>query len=138
MIKIKLDPKNHQIRPFRMVIGQDTLVMPENDSTHYNGRIDRQIKIPINEKYLAKLKRKKELALSLKKMQDLIFGIKVQQIDTYEMNKGQDALKMPVNESMHYDGRIDRQISIPLDQSVDEYLAKLKGEEHTLSLRKKR
>lgn len=60
------------------------------------------------------------------------------QINPYNMTKGQDAFIMPVNESMHYDGRIDRQIKVPIDD-VDVFLLKLKGaKEPTLTLRKKR
>lgn len=51
---------------------------------------------------------------------------KIHQIDPYETNKGADALMIKENESMHFDGRIDRQIRIPIP-SVDEYLRKLKG-----------
>lgn len=51
---------------------------------------------------------------------------KIHQINPYETNKGMDALQIKDNESMHFDGRIDRQIRIPI-MDVDEYLRKLKG-----------
>ncbi len=51
---------------------------------------------------------------------------KIHQINPYEINKGMDALQIKDNESMHFDGRIDRQIRIPI-MDVDEYLRKLKG-----------
>ncbi len=46
---------------------------------------------------------------------------KIHQINPYETNKGMDALQIKDNESMHFDGRIDRQIRIPI-MDVDEYL----------------
>lgn len=47
-----------QINPYKAYRGADALVIDDNNSMHYDAKIDRQIKIPIPDvrEYLRKLK----------------------------------------------------------------------------------
>lgn len=58
MIKAGLKHKKQQINPYEAYKGTDVLAIDENNSMHYDAKIDRQIRIPIPDvgEYLRKLK----------------------------------------------------------------------------------
>lgn len=58
MVKTKKTMRIQQIDPYVAYKGTDALVIDDNNSMHYDAKIDRQIRIPIPDvrEYLRKLK----------------------------------------------------------------------------------
>lgn len=58
MVKAKKNVKVQLINPYKAYKGADALVIDDNNSMHYDAKIDRQIRIPIPDvrEYLRKLK----------------------------------------------------------------------------------